>query len=190
MEDEQPAIFHLRALLATSSGNNSLVSNPPEETLLADSSRKKGIEDLEDALPTASTPKRKRMTPSFSNDELPISSPFDPPERSTPSPLSHLDETPTEGKRTDAMPVRTPRDLEPPSYEDPTTIIFRPNGTVRPAFTSGPHSEAIDNGRNAEVTKTDNQPTAHLSDHGAAVNVDNRTQERDDDELTPINIEP
>lgn len=193
VEDEQPAIFaskKRRALLAASTGDDSLVSNTPEETPLADPSRKRGIEDLEDAPPTASTPKRKRVTPSFGNNELPTSSPFDPPERSTPSPLSRLDNTPTEGITTDATSVRTPLGLEPPSYEDPTTTIVRPSGTVRPALTSGSHSEAIDNGRNAEVTKTDNQPTAHVSDHGVAVNVDNRTQERDDDELMPIKTEP
>lgn len=192
VDDEQPAVFpskKRRALLATSSGNDSLVFNPPKETPLADSSRKRSIEDLEDAPSTASMPKRKRMTPSSGNNDSPTSSLFDPPERSTPSPLSRLGDTPTEGIATDATSVRTPLGLEPPSYEDPTTIIFRPSGTVRPALTSGPDSEAIDNGRNAEVTKPDNQPTVHLSDHGAAVNVVNGTQEGDDDELTPIKRE-
>lgn len=193
VEVEQPAIFpskKRRALLVTSSGNDSLVLNPLEETPQADLSRKRGIEDLEDAPPTASTPKRQRTTLSLGIKEFPTSSPFDPPERSTPSPLSRPDETPTEDMTIDITSVRTPLGPEPPSYEDPTTITFRPSGTVRSALTSGPRLEVIDNGINVEVTKTNHQQTVHLIDHGAAVSVENRTQEHGDNESTPIKTEP
>ena len=196
VEDEQQArpLSKKRRALSDTSSDTSVVSNAPEETSLADPSRKRNISDVQDEPPIISIPKRKRVSPDSGNG-LPPSSPFDPPERSTPSPLPRLDETPTEDITAGAGADTMPLGHESPSYEDPTTVIFRPNDTVktndmvRPDLRSGAQPQPIDNGRVAEGSNTYNQSTAPPSSHGAVMNACNETQERDDDGLTPVKSE-
>ena len=87
VEGEQWVRFPSKRRRASSdiSNENSIKSNNSKETPLVDPSRKRIIGDVEDAPPIISTPKRQRVLPECGSD-VPASSPFDPPERSTPSP--------------------------------------------------------------------------------------------------------
>lgn len=130
--------------------------------------RQRSIEDMEVAPPTTSSPKRQRTPPDSSGNELSPSSPFDPPERSTPTPSPRLDSTPTENGTRGELPDPAPLHQE---YEDPTTVIFRPNEIEEEsALQSGSQSEVIDRRSNPEATNPDDQPTSHLRDHEAALN--------------------
>ena len=188
--DEQQArpLYKKRRVLSDNSGDASVVSNTPEKTSLADPSRKRNIADVEDEPPTISIPKRKRVSPDSGNG-LPLSSPFNTPERSTPSPLPRLDERPTEDLTTGARPDTMRLGHESPSYENPTTVIFRPNDTARPDLRLGLQPQPINKGRIAEGTNTYNQSIAPPSSHGAVMDACNETQERDNNGLTPTNSE-
>ncbi len=164
VDDGQPAHSPSKKRRASidEGGDDSHTSSPPIETSLADSSGKSSTEGVEDAAPITSSPGRKRAPPESSGIELPPSSPFDPPERSTPTPFP-----------------RSHKSLrqESPPYEDPTTVIFRPSETTEPALQSGSQSEATDGRSDPEARNTDNQPTADLKDHGAALNGGSEAQE-------------
>ena len=172
VEDEQPANSPSKKRRASPGavGDDSLISGPPSKTSLAEFSRKSSIEGVEDAPPATSSPKRKRTPREFNGKDLASSSPFDPSERSTPTPFTRSEK-----------PLRQ----ESPSYEDPTTVVFRSNVTKWPALQSGSQSEATDGRRNPEASITDDQPTADLRDHDAALNGSSETQEPGNDGLGP-----
>ena len=164
VDDGQPARSPSKKRRASidEGGDDSLISSPPIETSLAESSGKSSTEGVEDAPPITSSPGRKRAPPESSGVELPPSSPFDPTERSTPTPLPRSHNS-----------LRQ----ESPPYEDPTTVIFRPSETAEPALQSGSQSEATDGRSYTEARNTDEQPTADLKDHGAALNGGSEAQE-------------
>ena len=195
VEDEQQArpLSKKRRALSDTGDDASIASYYPEETSPADASRKRNIADVEDEPPIISIPKRKRVSLDSGNG-LPPSSPFEPQEQSTPSPLPRLDEIPTEDITTGVRPDTVSLGHESPSYEDPTTVIFKPNDTfrtndmVRPDLRVDSQPQPIENERIAEEinTNTYNQSTAPPSSHGAIMNAWNETQERDNDGLTPM----
>ena len=196
VEDEQQArpLSKKRRALSDTSDDASVASNYPEETSLADTSKKRNIADVEGEPPIISIPKRKRVSLDSGNGLSP-SSPFEPQEQSTPSPLPRLDEIATEDITTSARPDTMSLGHESPSYEDPTTVIFRPNDTfktndmVRPDLRVDSQPQPLDNERIAEEINTYNQSTAPPSSHGAVMNAWNETQERDNDGLTPMKSE-
>ena len=192
VEPEQPASFpsRKRRAISDTSGDDTLVSKTPMEMPLADPSRKRSIEDVEAAPPTTSTPKRRRMSPNSDSYELPLSNPFDPLERSTPSPLLGSVKTPTEDRTTGVMPDPISLGHESQSYGDPTTVVFRPYDTEKPSLGLGAESEALDSGTNPEAANTDDQSTARLRDHDAALDVDYEMQRRDNNGSVPSKPEP
>ena len=187
-EYEQHARFPTKRMRASSgsSGEDSVRSNNPKETPLVEPSRKRSIGDVADVPPITSMHKRQRLSPK-TDSGLPPSSPFDPPEQSTPSLLPRQDQTPTEASTTDEMPDPTRLGHQFPSYEDPTTVIFKPNDARNLIVGSGPQSGVIGDGRNLEATNTESRSTVHTR---AAFNVDNQSQEHDNNIHTPIKPEP
>lgn len=179
-----------RQIPSNSGGDDTPVPSLTTETRLADPSRKRSIEDVDDTLPTTSSSKRQRTPPKSGGNELPPSSPFHPPERSTPINFPRLvDKTAeigTRGERPDPAPLRP--DISP--YEGPTTMIARPNDLEGPALQSGSQSEPTDGGRNPETTNTDDQPTANLRDHEATLNGRDENQEPSNDGLVLPDGEP
>lgn len=171
--DEQSASssFERRRTSPDTVGENSPISGPPKK-------RKRSIEDVEIAPPTTSPPKRQR-TPPVSSGNMSPSSPFDPQERSTPTPSPRLDNIPTENRTRGGLPGPTPLHQE---YEDQTTVVFRPNEIEgESSLQSGSQSEVIDRRRNPEATNPDDQPTPHLRDHEAALNGGSETQKSSKD---------
>lgn len=143
-------------------GDSSPVSGPPMEW-------NGGIADVNNAPPATSSPKRLRTPPYYAGNDLSPSSPFDPPERSTPTPFPRSDVTPTKT-----------------SYEDPTTVIFGPNEMEEePAPQSAPQSEETDGRRNPEVTNPDDPLMADLRDHEAAMNSGSDTRQPGKGEPVP-----
>ena len=158
VEDASPArpSSESRRTLSYSVGNGPPVSSTSTGAPLADPSRKRSIENVEHAPLTNSPPKRQRTLPKYGDDDLLPSSPFDPPERSTPTPSPSLFQTRTKnGKRGNSPSLLRPESL---SYEDAATIIFRPNNIAGPAFQPGSQSEATGDGSNSEVRDTDGRP--------------------------------
>ena len=162
--DEQPAsyTYKRRRTSPDTVGDNSPISGPPMK-------RKNSIEDVKVAPPTTSWSKRQRTLPDFDGNELSPSSPFEPPERSTPTPSPHSDDTPSKNRARGELPDSA---LLHQECEDPTTVIFRPNEIEEEsALQSDSQSE-----RNPEATSPDDQPTLHLRDHEAALNGGSETQ--------------
>ena len=148
-------------------GNSSPISGPPMK-------RKRSIEEAEDAPPTTSSPKRQRTPPYSSGNELSPSSPFDPPERSTPTPSPRLDNTPTENRTRGELPDPAPLHQE---YEDTTTVVFRPSEVEEEsALQSGSQSEVMDRRRSPEARNPGDQPISRMRDHEAAPNGGSKTQ--------------
>ena len=151
-------------------------------------SMKRSIEDVEDILQESSTPKRRRSSlGSASTQSLP-SSPFNPPERSTPSPLQNSDKTHTENRTIGAISDPKPLNQDVPPDEDPRTATIRPNDTAGLALRSSPQSKATRDGRNSEPTNTDDQSAAHLENSGATHNGGSETKEHGTD--TQVSPDP
>ena len=169
-------------------GNESPASSASTEAPRVATSMKRSIEDVEDTLQGPSTPKRRRSSlGSASTHSLP-SSPFNPPERSTPSPLLNSDQTHTENRTIGATPDPRSLNQDAPPHEDPTTATFRPNDTEGLALRSSPQPKATGDGRNLEPTNTDDQSAAHLEDSGATHNSGSETKEHGTD--TQVSPDP
>lgn len=170
---------------SNSGDDRSPVSRVSIETPQVDPSRKRSIEDVEDVPQSTSSPKRKRTSRDFIGNGSPPSSPFDPSERSTPTPFPRLENRPIANETRAGIPGPAPSRQQSPSYEDPTTVIFEPHDREAPALHLGPQSETAGIGKNPEVANT---ATAHLRDHDATLNSDSETQEPDNNE--PVSPEP
>lgn len=135
VSDEQSAssASKRRRTSPDSVGDSSPVFGPPVEW-------ERSIENVENAPPTTSSPKRQRTPPHYSGNDLSPSSPFDPPERSTPTPFPRLD---------------------------------------------NPQSDAIEGRRDPEATNPDDPPIPNLRDHEAALNGGSETQHSGKDGPVP-----
>lgn len=162
--------------------DRSPISRASTETPRVHPSRKRSIDSVEDAPPTTFSPKRKRTSPESRTSESPPSSPFDPPEQSTPTPFPRLDNAPTANGTRGEIPDPAPSRQQSPSYEDPTTVVFKPHDIEGPALQSGPQPETTDVGRNPEAVNT---ATAHLRDNEGTLNIDSETQEPVKDGTVP-----
>ena len=149
--------------------NESTASSSSTETTLSAASMKRSVEDMEDVLLETSTPKRRRSSSNSASTQPPPSSPFNPPERSTPSVLLNSDKTPSENGTIGAMPDPAPLEQDAPLNENPTAVTFRPNDTEELALPSSSQTEANMDGRNLQLTNTDDQ-SANLEDPGATRN--------------------
>lgn len=188
MEDILPASFPSKNnLLSTYSGDDeSPTSSAFTETQPADPSDKRIIEEVEDAPPTTSS-KRKRTPPNSGGNELAPSSPFDPPEMSTPTSFPYLDKRLMESRTRGEIPDLAP--LRQPSYENPTRLIPRPKDIEGPDLLSGPQSDSTGGRRSSEKTNTNDLPTANLGDHDASLIGGGETQRSAHDIPVSLDLE-
>ena len=168
-------------------GEYSPMSSSSTRTPLSAASRKRNIEDVEDASPTDPTYKRKRMPSDSGNTDLLLSSPFNPPERSTSILGPHVAE-----RSIDSGFKGVNRDLKPPSQESYSreylnSIRFRLND-AKPAVLSSSQSKAIDGVCSPEPTSTYDQPTAHPVTHDVTLHGGTTMQDHGID--VPVSPEP